>query len=558
MDFSYIKSASSCPASSGCGSGSGDGNGGSGPTQGDPGIPLIAGNPGIPQPPGTPTVDGNPNVNGGGDDTPGKEINCVSVEIFPAEAEIKIGTRLPFNIRVTYSNGQVGYPVRNQIWSTSDEDIAVFDQPTHAQFRTNTDFNDKTDGVFEAPFLDDPGFIDQGFYVRGVAAGEVTVSVTYNAPSTGDPLLSADSNANWYGACNATLSATLTVTAEVANPCTKELTFFDLTKVLRLEVAGGDGIHEGGFAQVGQPDWPFTAKLIFTDGHVEDVSQFVVWSSSETSVATIDCLGQAHPVGEGTTNILAEIQGMNGQTTLEVVGPASVTAFGHAYTVRPLDGIILLDRSASMMLRDEQGLTRVDRAITAAKMFLNGLYEDSQVAVASFAGTWIEGETPGSPALTESDATLDLPLTTDFREARLALSEFRVNTPCVIAEGAGTRCATGIGQALQVAQDELNSDRHVYGNKQVVVLISDGCNNISSPVPSVVADSIKAEGKLLYIIALDVNSCVEELRALASPGLFFESPTVFELSYQMARVNFLISYFEYAYGFYTDGPGGNY
>ena len=68
--------------------------------------------------------------------------------------------------------------------------------------------------------------------------------------------------------------------------------------------------------------WEFTASGIFSDNSVQDLTQQVTWSSSDTCVATIsnadDSRGLATPAGFGSTTVSATLGGVRGSTTLTV------------------------------------------------------------------------------------------------------------------------------------------------------------------------------------------------------------------------------------------------
>lgn len=74
---------------------------------------------------------------------------------------------------------------------------------------------------------------------------------------------------------------------------------------------------------------------------------------------------------------------------------------------------------------------------------------------------------------------------------------------------------TALGDAINVAQSELTSPRHIEDNLQVILIISDGSSNRGAD-PLVAAQNAKASGTLIY--AVGMGSPVEEqlLRAVAS------------------------------------------
>ena len=73
---------------------------------------------------------------------------------------------------------------------------------------------------------------------------------------------------------------------------------------------------------VGSPQ-QFTAMGTYSDGSQQNLTNFVNWTSSVPSVATINSTGQATGVSPGTTTIQAASGSINGSTTLTVIsGPA--------------------------------------------------------------------------------------------------------------------------------------------------------------------------------------------------------------------------------------------
>jgi len=70
---------------------------------------------------------------------------------------------------------------------------------------------------------------------------------------------------------------------------------------------------------------PFTANGLFSNGTKADLTASSTWSSSDSSVATIDASGMATGVAEGTTTIMAAIGAITGTTTLTVTDNSSGT-----------------------------------------------------------------------------------------------------------------------------------------------------------------------------------------------------------------------------------------
>jgi len=63
----------------------------------------------------------------------------------------------------------------------------------------------------------------------------------------------------------------------------------------------------------------FTATGTYSNSTTSDISSSVTWTSSDTSVATINSRGQATAVSAGTTTVTASSGGISGTTTLTVL-----------------------------------------------------------------------------------------------------------------------------------------------------------------------------------------------------------------------------------------------
>lgn len=88
----------------------------------------------------------------------------------------------------------------------------------------------------------------------------------------------------------------------------------------------------------------FTATGTYTDASTNDITSTVTWSSSNTSIATINGVGLASAVAPGTSTITAEQASIRGSTTLTVTkadqyitfssaSPTNATFSGPTYTV---------------------------------------------------------------------------------------------------------------------------------------------------------------------------------------------------------------------------------
>ncbi len=67
----------------------------------------------------------------------------------------------------------------------------------------------------------------------------------------------------------------------------------------------------------------YKATSVNNDGTGDDITAFVVWSSTTTAVATINAAGVAHAAGAGTTTLTATAGGLSGQASLSVAARAN-------------------------------------------------------------------------------------------------------------------------------------------------------------------------------------------------------------------------------------------
>ena len=105
---------------------------------------------------------------------------------------------------------------------------------------------------------------------------------------------------------------------------------------------------------------PFKATGTYTDGHTEDLTKMVLWTSSDETIATISNAypdpGAASALADGKTEIKAELAGITGVTELTVVA-----ATLESIAVTPADQTVPLG---------------IDEQFTATGTYDNGHTED--------------------------------------------------------------------------------------------------------------------------------------------------------------------------------------
>lgn len=273
----------------------------------------------------------------------------------------------------------------------------------------------------------------------------------------------------------------------------------------------------------------YRAIATFENGAKKDVTDSSVWSTDNPGIAAVFVAGLIGGIAEGTSTVSAAWRGFMAFATLNVINQCVM--YG-------LDVAIVISRAASMNLCDDgpycetDTMTRLQKAKQAAKNMVANLVLTDQVAVISFGGIIKEND---DGTLTKyQDTTMVQSLTTNRDQVTTALDSIESHDPCV--SGAFLNCCTGIGGGLQLAMDELGSSRAQTGQVQkVIVLLTDGVEQICAPDPEIVAQAAKDAGILVIIVALDVPDATfvdctggtvsshEYLTALSSYGLaYFE------------------------------------
>lgn len=153
-------------------------------------------------------------------------------------------------------------------------------------------------------------FTATGTYSDGTSR-DLTALVTWASSANGIATIDINGMAAGLAAGTANISATL---GAVSNSTTLTVNAPAIASIAVTPVGLtlGIGIHQ-----------QYTATAIYTDGSSQDLSSAVTWSSSATSVATVDSTGLATTVAAGTTTITATVGAFSDTSTLTVV-PANL------------------------------------------------------------------------------------------------------------------------------------------------------------------------------------------------------------------------------------------
>ena len=160
-----------------------------------------------------------------------------------------------------------------------------------------------------------------GNYSDG-SSRDLTALVTWSSSNVGHATVDAAGLVKGVAAGSATITATL---GSVSQSTTVTV---NAPSISSISVTPEDLTLPAGISQ------QYTATAIYTDGSSQDLVSGVAWTSSATSVATIDGNGLAAILAEGTTTITATVGSFSDSTTITVVGahltsisisPSSVT-----------------------------------------------------------------------------------------------------------------------------------------------------------------------------------------------------------------------------------------
>jgi trimeric autotransporter adhesin len=260
-----------------------------------------------------------------------------TVVITPATASIPIGTALAFVAKGTYSDGSTIDVTTSATWSTKDANIATISNAAGSNGTATgmaagtTTVQTSLDGVTATASLTVTQATLQTIAVKPANTSLVvgvkqsmTATGTYSNGSqvdltttavwtTANVAIASVSNASGaQGQLTAVGAGTTTVTATASGIAGS--TAVTVTEPAASQLVISPTAPSSPTGQRVQ----FTATVIYTNNTQRNVTMQATWSSSKTSVATINRTGQATTVAAGTTTITATYGGMTATTTLTV------------------------------------------------------------------------------------------------------------------------------------------------------------------------------------------------------------------------------------------------
>ena len=252
-----------------------------------------------------------------------------SIAVTPANPSIRKGTTQQFTATGSYSDGSTQNLTSSVTWSSSNVSVATINSTGLAtglgngnstiQAASGSVIGSTTLTVTAAVLTSiavtpvNPS-IRKGMTQRFTATGSysdgstqnLTSSVVWSSSNTSVATISSTGLATGLGNGNSTIQA---ASGSVIGSTTLTVTAAVLTSIAVTPV--NPSIRKGMTQR-------FTATGSYSDGSTQNLTSSVVWSSSNTSVATISSTGLASGVGPGSSTIQAVSGSVTGSTTLTV------------------------------------------------------------------------------------------------------------------------------------------------------------------------------------------------------------------------------------------------
>ncbi len=182
-------------------------------------------------------------------------------------------------------------------------------------------------------------FVATGTYSDN-STEDLTSAVSWGSSNEG---IATVSNATGsYGLATSVSAGLTTITATLGGVTGGTDLTVDQAALVSIDISPTDPNSPLGLPQ------QFSASGNFSDGSVQDLTDQVTWSSSNSGVAAISnaagSSGMATPLSTGTTTITAKINGISSSTTLTVTSPTLVS-IAITHVTPPADARIALGTS---------------------------------------------------------------------------------------------------------------------------------------------------------------------------------------------------------------------
>jgi len=258
--------------------------------------------------------------------------SLVSVQVTPATAAVAPAATQQFAATGHFSDGSTQDLTNSATWSSSDSSVATV---SGTGLATGVVFGvasiTATSGSLQGtatldvtsaaanltaialsplaasvPVNTTQQFSATGSYSDG-SSRDLTALVSWSSSAPAKASIDASGLVMAVAAGSATISATLGSVTQSTSITVTAPTISSIS-VTPVGLTLGIGINQ-----------QYTASATYSDGSTQDLVSGVTWSSSSTSVATIDNSGLATTVADGTTTITATVGSLSDTSTLTVV-----------------------------------------------------------------------------------------------------------------------------------------------------------------------------------------------------------------------------------------------
>ena len=262
-----------------------------------------------------------------------------SIALSPATAQIPVGTTQQFTAAGTFTDGTTQDLTSQAVWSSSNTAAVTVDADglAHAVSANSTVISATLNGVTGSTgaVQGTPAVIvsisvspqsvsvgkgtSQQFHATGTFSDGTTRDLSSDATwtSSNSAVLAIDANGNATGIDLG--QAALTASYNGQTVTTAQISVTPATVVSIIISPSTATIAKGTSQQ-------FTATATLTDGTTQDLSSAVVWSSSDSTVVSINASGSAQGVGTGAVTLSATFGGVTASTGTINGSPATVAS----------------------------------------------------------------------------------------------------------------------------------------------------------------------------------------------------------------------------------------
>lgn len=261
--------------------------------------------------------------------------NLVSIAISPAASSMPVNTSQQFTATGSYSDGSSADITSLVTWSSSNTGKATVSATgmVSATAAGSTNISADFAGVSQSTSLTitAPTIVSIAVTPVGQTLG-IGISQQYTATATYSDGSSADlsNGVTWSSSANsvATVSSSGVITTVAAGTANITATLGSLTDSSTLTVVAAHltsiSVSPAAQTVAAGTTLQFSAVGSFDDGSTQLLTN-LNWSTSSSSVATIDSFGVATGVGTGTATVTASSGAVSGTASLTVTGATLVT-----------------------------------------------------------------------------------------------------------------------------------------------------------------------------------------------------------------------------------------